>query len=275
MSAVAIFKHSVLVEIKNLISSTLEAQKLTVATTPAEQALMDYKDGEKLVEMVTFVRMQALKHFGHYRDRDPPAAASDTAAFDAAYIGTNVAGSTIKETLADALAEAEATRDRVRARRRQALSRIYTLARPAVPSLLLSVLCSSLDAFILVPPLITFFMPLLKSVISKFNPDAQSTDDPGHADQVQWQAWQCILGVAVCLLMRAPVIMLWQILQKKGRALFSTSLRREVMRAICKQDTEVCQGKRRVYACAHCMLYATIFLRMLLQSHFCAINSAV
>ena len=48
---------------------------------------MDYKDGEKLVNVIKFVRSNALKHFGQHRVQEPPGAvASHASAFDAAYV---------------------------------------------------------------------------------------------------------------------------------------------------------------------------------------------
>ena len=73
--------------------------------------------------------------------------------------------------------------DRVRAQRRQAELRIYTLARPALPFLGLHFLLTTLSTFLIMPPLLNFFMPMLRNLISKFNA-ADSSDD------VEWQAWQ-------------------------------------------------------------------------------------
>ena len=64
--------------------------------------------------------------------------------------------------------------------------------RPALPYLGLHLLLKSLSTFPVLPPLLSFFVPLLRTLISEFDADSPSSDNLGDGHDAAWQAWQVL-----------------------------------------------------------------------------------
>ena len=200
---------------------------------------MDFKDGEKLSNMLRSVNQGALKYFGKHRRTEALGEVDvDTKAFDAEYVFGRAAA-TLEEAIAKPLADAKALRDNVRAQRASANWFILKLVWPALPFYLLSLVLSSVHIFCVDGPLVAFAMPVLQNSIAKLDPNATSPDDPRHQDVVWEEAWACLMLLVVGFAFGVPISLIASSLSRLAKRKLRNPLRTHIMRTIVRQDTEV------------------------------------
>jgi len=243
LRAVVLLKERIKLEVEEAKKYTSHAQTLLGSTnaeiTKEQQLAMDHQDGEKLSKVLDFVKenfmKKFVKQFGKTVQIPVEITATSLNHFDAAYLKkqkcTEFAMVDFK-----GLAAAEKVLAEVRTAQRNALMFIVDILRPVLPTygmaLLFMLLARAFEA-----PLWAQSLPAYKASVAMINPNATSGEFGYGPDILQSAMGHMILFIVGFLFSR-PIEMMASSLVDKAARNFSGPLRKAVMSAIMKQDTE-------------------------------------
>jgi ABC-type multidrug transport system fused ATPase/permease subunit len=235
LRAVTLFKCRVKTELEEASAKTAEAQTLQYhqSLTPEQQILLDYKDGEKLREVLEFTRWKAVKRFGRH-SAVPQTALKGFEQFDGEYLkGVNGRLAVVDKRI---LKEGEQVLLAVRAAQRKAIWYIIDVLKPVLPTygagLLVTLLARTFEA-----PLWATTLPAFKMSLAKINSEAK-IGEFGFGPDILQEALGHAAAFLIGFAFSRPVEMLASHLADSAARDFSAPLQTAVMSAIMKQDTE-------------------------------------
>jgi ABC-type multidrug transport system fused ATPase/permease subunit len=236
LRAVALLKKRVQEELDEAKSRTLKAQDITYSLdlTTDEQVTMDFQDGEKLAKLIDFIKEFPMKNFGSHQEtfkNEIPGI--NLSHFDEKY---SAGEDQLKMLKHGALEEAESVLQQLRAQRRNALMFIFDIFKPVMSTYLLAILFM-LIARAFEAPLWAYSLPRYKNSVAKINPDA-SAGQFGFGPDILAEAEGHAIIFIVGFLFSRPIEMLASSYGDRAAKEFSAPLRRAVIGAIMKQDTE-------------------------------------
>lgn len=242
LRGITLLKRRVQAEMEEAKTQTQKAQSMaySMKVSKEDQITMDYQDGEKLAKMIEFCKEDALKHFGflsshgaHLTVTEEPIKGVSLSHFDKAYIN----GATEVMMLErDVFLGAERLLDEVRVAHRNALMFIFDIFWPVMPTYALAIF------FLLVArtfeaPLWAYSLPRYKNSVAQINPNASEGDFGYGPDLLKEAEGHAVLFIVGFLFSR-PIEMLASSYGDRAGKMFSEPLRKAVMGAIMKQDTE-------------------------------------
>jgi hypothetical protein len=239
LRAVTLFKRRVQAELDDAIKNTKEAQTMKPSSgdlTVSEQTLLEYKDGQKLSQCLDFTKRKALKKFGKHLEmpsrHDLPAEYSLNE-FDSTYL---LQDSKLYVVSQDSVKSAEELLHDVHSTQRNAVFTVFKILKPVIPkylcSLLFMIMARAFEA-----PLYAHYLPSFKSSIAAINPEA-TEGEFGHGPTIFAVAQEHAIIFAVGFLLMRPVDFIANSLGDQAACDFAAPLRKAVMQAIMKQDTQ-------------------------------------
>ena len=243
LRAVVLLKERIKLEVEEAKKYTSEAQiwlgSINSEITKEQQLAMDHQDGEKLSKLLEFVKekfvKKFVKQFGNTVQIPVEITATSLNHFDAAYLKKQTCTEFVMVD-SEGLAAAEKVLAEVRTAQRNALMFIVDILRPVLPTyglaLLFLLLARAFEA-----PLWAQSLPAYKASVAMINPNATSGEFGYGPDILQSAMGHMILFIVGFLFSR-PIEMMASSLGDKAARDFSGPLRKAVMSAIMKQDTE-------------------------------------
>ena len=243
LRAVILLKQQMQLEVEEAKNYTSKAQGLLITSsmkvTKEDQLTADHKDGEKLAKLLEFVKenyeKKFVKQFGKTVQIPDKVDGVSLRYFDAHYLGKDSA-TQFKMLDSTGLAAAEKVLAKVRTAQRNALMFIFDILRPVLPTygmaLLFMIFARAFEA-----PLWAQSLPAYKASIARINPNA-TAGEFGFGPEILQSAQGHMILFIVGFLFSRPVEMMASSLGDKAARDFSGPLRKAVMGAIMKQDTE-------------------------------------
>ena len=222
---------------------TSKAQGLLITTSmkvsKEDQLAADHQDGDKLAKLLEFVKekfaKQFVKQFGKTVQIPKEVDGVSLRHFDACYLSKDSAAE-LKMLDSTGLTAAEKVLAEVRTAQRNALMFIFDILRPVLPTygmtLLFMIFARAFEA-----PLWAQCLPAYKASIARINPNA-TAGEFGFGPEILQSAQGHMILFIVGFLFSRPVEMMANSLGDKAARAFSGPLRKAVMGAIMKQDTE-------------------------------------
>jgi len=235
LRAVTLLKRRVRAELEEALAHTQDAQRLVYSMDLGkdDQITLDYQDGEKLAKVVHFIREDAVKHFGCHLATSEEDPGVELDHFDQLYT-SGVATLPLLEE--GALQKAEQVLNEIRAQHRNALMFIFDIFRPVMPTYLLAIFFM-LVARAFEAPLWAHSMPRYKNAVAMINPNALAGEFGFGPDILKGAEGHAVLFIVGFLFSRPIEMLAGSYGDRAGKA-FSAPLRRAVMGAIMKQDSE-------------------------------------
>lgn len=237
---VALLRHRARAELEEAKTRTWNAartatsSRLGTTNTRDERTTLDYQDGEKLAKVLEFTKNKAIKHFGEHTTVPTKGSDGRFEVFDDAY--SRSAPKELRFVDESALAEAEDVLRRVRATQKHAFWFIVDIVRPVLPTYGVAIFFV-LMARAFEGPLWARLLPSYKASVATINPDAEEGEF-GHGPEVLRTAEGHALLFAVGYLFFAPLNTIGDALGDRAARDFSKPLRKAVMGALMRQDTE-------------------------------------
>jgi len=242
LRGVTLLKRRVQIEVEEAKTRTKKAQTMAYSmdVSKEDQIVMDYQDGEKLAKIIEFCREDALKHFGYLSPRGahlrvPEGSIPDVFLdhFDQEYINGACELNMLEKP---AFRDAERVLGEVRAQQRNALMFIFDIFWPVMPTYMLAIFFM-LVARAFEAPLWAYSLPRYKNSVAQINPNALAGEFGYGPDMLKEAEGHAILFIVGFLFSR-PIEMLASSYGDRAGKMFSQPLRRAVMGAIMKQDSE-------------------------------------
>ena len=237
LRGVSLFKMCLAAELEETVTKTRQAQTLdSLMQDAALDDTVDYADGSKLATLLQFIQESAVKHFGTHKLQPLPTdqlEGIDLTHFDQAYVHP---GKELMVVGPKALNEATKLLEAVRAAQKSAVSHIFDVLRPVMPTYLGSLVFLLLGRMLEAPVWATT-LPAFQNSITRVNENA-TLGDVGYGPAVLAEAQGHALYFIVGYLFLQPIDMIAGALENTATHGFSLPLRTAVIKAIMKQDTE-------------------------------------
>jgi len=236
LRGVTLFKRRVQIELDEATTRTREAQTITLSdlhTSKEQQIIMDHQDGDKLFKVIEFIRLKAVKHFGDHLNLPGTTDGVTLENFDSTYLQNE---KELRVVNKKSVKDAEKLLAEVRAAQRNQLWSIFDILKPVLPTyglaLLFMIFARAFEA-----PLWARGLPSFKSSVGTINPNA-TEGEFGFGPTVLKKAEGHAIFFIVGFLFSRPVEVLAGSFGDRAARDFAQPLRKAVMGAIMRQDTE-------------------------------------